>query len=413
MDILFSELQNLMIRLIIIFGVIFLDFLVVMTIRTEVFRRSLEESRYHVIFTNLIWAVLILVNVVFLQDLPLLESFDNNFHKGLEIDRLIWQNTDLQLVVMFYFSYMLKEKVSIAINLLFAAWIPMHYINMGIVTSWGNNLVALLGVILVLFCSWQINKHNDEWLWKRGFHLLSEVCFSASWGILLLPAFEYDSIAYLRFIVSFTFLMSLVHAINTLVRKQISYYNQVEDAAYMDLLTSVKNRNSFDDYFPETFGMYKQMDEPLSFAIMDIDHFKHFNDQYGHLVGDQVLKEVAYLSKEILSKPDNYGQIFRIGGEEFGFVFRNKKLEESVRILEEINERINNHVVINGEHKIKVSVSFGLSELKKKDKKATDLYHRVDAYLYHSKKNGRGVITVEGCLWNSEKSSKQKKSDDF
>lgn len=114
--------------------------------------------------------------------------------------------------------------------------------------------------------------------------------------------------------------------IRLVVNRVQKFFNEVltfDQQVNYDELTGVHNRASFDTSANEVFNVYQQRHMgPITMAMFDIDHFKHFNDQYGHLAGDTVLRHVANFFELELSQRSTHGQLFRYGGEEFVIIFR-------------------------------------------------------------------------------------------
>lgn len=155
--------------------------------------------------------------------------------------------------------------------------------------------------------------------------------------------------------------------------------------AYIDNLTGVKNRNKFVECFNEELLRVQRYNHPLTVAILDIDHFKKFNDTYGHLVGDEVLTLIATTINENVRTTDVFA---RWGGEEFIILFTDTKLDAAVLTSNILREKVENL-----EHKTagKVTVSFGLAQYEPKDT-LESLFKRCDDLLYKAKENGRNRV---------------------
>ena len=128
--------------------------------------------------------------------------------------------------------------------------------------------------------------------------------------------------------------------------------------------------------------------------MFDIDHFKNINDTYGHLAGDEVLKEVVHIVQNVLKQSDPKIKLYRTGGEEFNVIFQNYQVEETTDIVKRIFSAINSTPIHLKEKDIHITASFGVSEISPHDVSITDFYSRVDKALYHSKRNGRNTITT-------------------
>lgn len=147
----------------------------------------------------------------------------------------------------------------------------------------------------------------------------------------------------------------------------------------LDGLANVYNRRYFEEYYRKLQGQT----HPFAMIIFDIDYFKSINDVYGHLVGDQVIKGVVNLSKEVIGKS---GKLFRYGGEEFVAIIENKPIEEVRDIAENIRQCIEAHA---WENEMKVTVSLGVKE---STSEMRDILDSADQNLYIAKEQGRNKV---------------------
>jgi len=158
-----------------------------------------------------------------------------------------------------------------------------------------------------------------------------------------------------------------------------------KELSYIDALTGIKNRKAYDEKVQELISLYQRYDTVFSIALLDVDGFKKINDIYGHSAGDLVLKDIAETLQSTTRKED---QMFRIGGEEFIVILPNTKLFDSHKVINKITSKVN----LNNQENTKITMSIGLTEVKKEDNKDT-LFKRVDSFLYMSKKRGKNQIT--------------------
>ncbi|RLA76019.1 MAG: hypothetical protein DRG78_19835, partial [Epsilonproteobacteria bacterium] len=119
----------------------------------------------------------------------------------------------------------------------------------------------------------------------------------------------------------------------TAIRHNITDRKHIEQIAITDGLTSLHNRRHFDDVFPQQIKIAKREKSFLCFVLMDIDHFKQYNDTYGHQEGDTTLKLVAKALKDTLKRPTDF--TFRLGGEEFGLLYHLTNINDAVTIANE------------------------------------------------------------------------------
>lgn len=165
---------------------------------------------------------------------------------------------------------------------------------------------------------------------------------------------------------------------------------ELEKLALIDRLTQLANRNYIEKEIQSRFEEKKRFGIPFGVLFMDIDHFKHINDTYGHDVGDEVLKMVArtFITN---SRPfDSYG---RWGGEEFIGIVRNVGKLELEQIGNRLRLLVENAYILHQEKKLHVSISIGAT-LVADDDTIDNLIKRADLLLYQSKYNGRNRLTM-------------------
>ena len=169
---------------------------------------------------------------------------------------------------------------------------------------------------------------------------------------------------------------------------------QVQREATIDPLTGIGNRRSFDSSLREAIAAAEKENEPLSLVMIDIDHFKRFNDTYGHQLGDQVLRLVARHMTECI---DGEQVAARYGGEEFGVILRGAGIDQAMRTADRIRVHVANKKVMNrrtGEVLGHITLSLGVAEFHDGDTVST-LVHRADEALYRAKASGRNRVEAE------------------
>lgn len=210
------------------------------------------------------------------------------------------------------------------------------------------------------------NKQDDAW-------------YCAYYGLTNASYALYISTPIENFIVDTAYLQQLFHF----------YCHQLHmlHSTYHDALTGLLNRRSFDKKIfqlieQSQLGLRKSSDTPSFYVMLDIDHFKNINDEFGHLYGDEVLLQLAQLMEDSFRDND---LLFRYGGEEFAVVLMNTTQEESHSVLERFRENVANYHF----PKIKqVSISIGYTTF---DTELTidETIARADSALYFSKEHGR------------------------
>lgn len=154
-----------------------------------------------------------------------------------------------------------------------------------------------------------------------------------------------------------------------------------------DPLTNTFNRHGLQQYIQSAFERYRRSQEPFSIVVIDYDHFKEINDNYGHDVGDIVLVTGADLIKNGIREQD---KLARWGGEEFLVLLPNTLLEGALNIANQLKNSINAHP-IGQPVGVDVSVTGGVAQVNQSDTFET-LFKRADDALYQGKQEGRNRI---------------------
>ncbi len=166
-------------------------------------------------------------------------------------------------------------------------------------------------------------------------------------------------------------------------------FTDISDAKYshLDSLTGLWNRNTFESQF-ETMTHQASADALVGLALFDIDHFKHFNDSYGHSAGDNVLRTIGDSISELLNRSNDAG--FRVGGEEFFIKIVGRNPEDMLAMIESIRESIQllniPHLANPPYNVVTISCGFGITSSPICSK---TLYGKIDDALYLSKSQGR------------------------
>jgi len=165
---------------------------------------------------------------------------------------------------------------------------------------------------------------------------------------------------------------------------------ELEKLALLDNLTQLANRNYIEKEIQSRFGEKKRLNVPFGILFIDIDHFKKFNDSYGHDMGDEVLKFVANTFVANTRPFDLYG---RWGGEEFIDIIRNINGKELEVLGNRVRALIENSYLIHENERLYVTISIGATLVNKKDT-IDSLIKRADTLLYKSKAAGRNCLTI-------------------
>ena len=184
-----------------------------------------------------------------------------------------------------------------------------------------------------------------------------------------------------------------LHKSSTKVHELRSTLDNVRKETLIDPLTRIGNRKAFDAALAAAVK-HAESGEPVSLLICDIDHFKKFNDTWGHQTGDQVLRVVAGCLSENIKGRDTAA---RYGGEEFGLVLRGATLEGAILVAEQIRQSVEGHRLVKkstGEVLGTMTISIGVAQFGDHEK-AELVVRRADACLYGAKHNGRNLVIAE------------------
>jgi diguanylate cyclase (GGDEF)-like protein len=177
-----------------------------------------------------------------------------------------------------------------------------------------------------------------------------------------------------------------------LIRKLADARATLNQMAMTDQLTGLANRHALFERLDEEYERQKRSGQPLSVAMIDVDHFKLVNDSYGHATGDTVLQQIAF---HIRSGVRKYDVATRFGGEEFLVLLPNCDLINTQQTAERIRKAIEEQVHAgSGDGQRGITVSMGVASLRPgEDKEA--LIHRADTALYRAKADGRNRVVSE------------------
>ncbi|MCM2352923.1 MAG: diguanylate cyclase [Pseudobdellovibrio sp.] len=175
--------------------------------------------------------------------------------------------------------------------------------------------------------------------------------------------------------------------------KQIKMARTMRALALTDEMTKIPNRRHIIEYGKQMLNTCQRQDKALSVVIFDIDHFKKINDTFGHAVGDEVIKKVAFIGRNSLRQEDMIG---RIGGEEFLAILPFTGAEAAKEVAERIRLQIQKYNFSNISDKLQVTVSVGVvtQELPRSSVSLDQLIHDADEALYNVKQNGRNGVSL-------------------
>ncbi len=171
------------------------------------------------------------------------------------------------------------------------------------------------------------------------------------------------------------------------------YRDILEEQSLLDGLTGIANRRHFDQVFDKEWRRALRRGEELAVIFLDIDYFKNYNDYYGHLTGDDCLRQVGSVLKEFIKRGGEL--VARYGGEEFIIILSSTMLPEAIRVGEIVRKKIESLQIAHPMSEVSayVTVSVGVATvIPQKDMMPSSLLKKADHALYQAKKNGRNRV---------------------
>ena len=380
----FYGMYFMIIRLFIVMGLLFCNYMIFMGVtQSPVFETKSSLKR-------IIWILIIINSLLILQEVPGFSYIIQNYAYGIVV-----QNIDLQMVILFYSLYLFREKWVIYFNVFLGSIITFYYMYQGEYHTTQDYIISIAIIGGIFLSCYLVLVLEDRALTDFSTFFLSIFLFGSTWGFKMNPSLKFDFPTYIVFLLNFLFLMIIVRLVNRLVYKQFAKINELSNQVQIDFLTGIKNRLTFEQEFKKRFDS-PNLKNSLVLAIVDIDHFKRINDNYGHDTGDRILKSVAQIIEETLFQYQLENQVFRIGGEEFGLLFQEEQHHDILDILKVISKKIKNFSFIIEGEEIRVTISTGVSHYNITDHSKKDLYKRADEYLYIAKRAGRNAIFMDG-----------------
>jgi two-component system, cell cycle response regulator len=170
---------------------------------------------------------------------------------------------------------------------------------------------------------------------------------------------------------------------------EAKYHEEIYKMTIVDGLTQIHNKRYLFEALEKELIRARRYERELSLAIFDIDFFKRINDQFGHLAGDHVLRELARVVQDRIRRDEVFA---RYGGEEFVIVLPETGLSGALALAENLRQRVESHVFMFQGERIPVTISVGCSQLSKDDRTGPDVIQRADEKLYEAKRGGRNRV---------------------
>lgn len=227
----------------------------------------------------------------------------------------------------------------------------------------------LIPILVICTIDWMISDIPAIYIIPDGWHVFQQMAV----------------LRYLSFIVATSTLFFLVYQAKT--RLQLEARLLYESTH--DQLTGVWNKNTI---LTEIQRRVRSAHSPAFIAMVDVDYFKQVNDQFGHMTGDKVLKEIASLLKQE-EEGAPYSSVARYGGEEFIYYVEVGTLEEAIQYFDGVRSRIKaqQFYSVNGERIFQLTISIGISAIESADTIDRDL-EKADHFVYQAKNSGRNCI---------------------
>lgn len=300
-----------------------------------------------------------------------------------------WQFMNFQLTAMIFCAYFLNIRVP------YYTFFPIVIVYMlfnesiGYWESWGQAIT----LALFFFTLNTIRTKFQDSRWVFAIYIAVGALFGGWLWCWMQLKFN---LSWRSITLEWLYLMSfecLLYAYVSMLSQDSESKLQLAKFASHDALTQTENFAAYTGAVQALFTKSQHQHQPLSMMMFDIDHFKIFNDTYGHLAGDRVLQQVAMVVQTVINENDPAIKLYRTGGEEFNILFPGYTVADTQSVVTQIFLAINHQEILFGNHQLEISISVGVSDLTVSDATPLDFYNRVDKKLYQSKRNGRMQIT--------------------
>lgn len=300
---------------------------------------------------------------------------------------LFWALVNIQLIVLMYSNLLVTNLADFVI--IQAVGLGMFATDGGM--NWLTTPAYLLGCLAV---------YGERWYGKRlkqheFLYLLPPIIIGAFfWVIVWLNSQALTPALAMTNFIGFAWAYFALWDFDHYQRRDQQVIAKLTREVQYDGLTQARNWTMFQRDFNHAY--LQSQDGPLALIALDLDHFKHINDHYGHLVGNQALMTVSQTIQAYLHTENSGYQFYRTGGEEFALILPGATLDSATDILKQCQQRIRQAIVHGELGEFQLSASFGLAMAKSNDGNATAVFKRADHYLYQSKRAGRDCMTIEG-----------------
>jgi len=179
----------------------------------------------------------------------------------------------------------------------------------------------------------------------------------------------------------------------SLAVKRAVLYQRIQESAVTDALTGALSRRYLLERFDQEIERSIKFGLKFCFLMIDIDNFKSFNDKFGHLAGDVIIREISAIIKQNLRQVDLVG---RLGGDELAVVLVETDRNGAVFAAQRICQTVEKKIIRAYDERLKVTISIGIAESSPGSLKAQSIMEKADRALYQAKADGRNRISVYG-----------------
>ena len=185
-------------------------------------------------------------------------------------------------------------------------------------------------------------------------------------------------------------LLTTIGDLGAVAVENAQLFERVEQLAIKDSLTGLYLRRYFLDRVGEEINRHLRHKNQLSFLMIDLDHFKQYNDTFGHMAGDIVLKKLGEFLTDFFKNPGYL--VCRFGGEEFSVLLTDCPKSKAMEMAQTIRKKIEEQTILLRREKTRITISIGVASFPKDAQFKEELIHHADQALYQAKVGGRNRV---------------------